>query len=76
MASYPKSGNTLVRSLLSSYFFSTDGKFNFDLLESIKQFPNNDLFKKFGIDVRNEEELVKNYIKIQTLINKNRSTQF
>ena len=25
LASYPKSGNTLVRSLLSSYFFSKDG---------------------------------------------------
>ena len=29
LASYPKSGNTLVRSLLCSYFFSTEGKLNF-----------------------------------------------
>ena len=32
LASYPKSGNTLVRSLLSSYIFSKDGNFNFNLL--------------------------------------------
>ena len=32
LASYPKSGNTFVRSLLSSYIFSKDGNFNFDLL--------------------------------------------
>ena len=45
LASYPKSGNTLMRSILSAYFFSKDGKFNFDLLKNIKQFPDNRLFK-------------------------------
>ncbi len=35
IASYPKSGNTLLRSVLSSLFFSNDGKFNFDLLTKI-----------------------------------------
>ena len=29
LASYPKSGNTFVRSLLSSYFFSEEGYFDF-----------------------------------------------
>ena len=38
IASYPKSGNTWIRSLLSAYLFSKDGKFNFDLLEKIQQF--------------------------------------
>ena len=32
LASYPKSGNTLVKSILSAYFFSNDGKFDFKLL--------------------------------------------
>ena len=27
LASYPKSGNTLFRSILSAYFFSKDGRF-------------------------------------------------
>ena len=35
IASYPKSGNTWVRSFLSAYYFSADGKFNFELLKKI-----------------------------------------
>jgi len=76
LASYPKSGNTLVRSLLASYFFSKDGIFNFDLIKNIKQFPHAPLFKSFGFDIKNEKELIKNYIKVQDSINKKNSTQF
>ena len=36
LASYPKSGNTWLRSLLSAYLFSSDGNFNFKLLNNIK----------------------------------------
>ena len=32
IASYPKSGNTLLRSILSA-LFSSDGNFNFELLK-------------------------------------------
>ena len=32
IASYPKSGNTWVRSLISSYYYSEDGSFDFKLL--------------------------------------------
>ena len=39
IASYPKSGNTYLRSFISSYYYSEDGKFNFDLLLKIPQFP-------------------------------------
>ena len=38
VTSYPKSGNTYVRSLLSSLMYTKDGKFNFKLLKKIKQF--------------------------------------
>ncbi len=65
LASYPKSGNTLVRSLLSSYIFSKDGNFNFKLLRNIKQFPDNSLFKRIGVDTNNEKEMYKNYINLQ-----------
>ena len=41
-ASYPKSGNTWVRSFLSAYYFTDDGMFNFDLLDNFKQFPSKD----------------------------------
>ena len=35
IASYPKSGNTLVRSLIASLFFTDDGVFDFKLLKNI-----------------------------------------
>ena len=38
IASYPKSGNTWIRSLLSSYLFSKDGRFTFELLKNIERF--------------------------------------
>ena len=70
LASYPKSGNTLIRSMLAAYFFSTDGKFNFELLDNIKQFPDNSVLTKLGVDVSNEKEVVKNYIFAQEEINR------
>jgi hypothetical protein len=76
LASYPKSGNTLVRSMLAAYFFSNDGVYNFDLIKNIKQFPKSQLFEKMGIDIKNEKELVKNYIRVQESINKKDSLQF
>ena len=45
LASYPKSGNTWLRSLLSSYYFSRNGEFNFELLKKIDQFPSVNYFK-------------------------------
>ena len=76
LASYPKSGNTFVRSLLSSYIFSRDGKFNFGLLKNIKQFPDNSLFKHLGVDINNEEEMFKNYINTQKIFNQKDSIRF
>ena len=35
IASYPKSGNTLLRAIICSLFFTEDGKFNFKLLRKI-----------------------------------------
>ena len=76
LASYPKSGNTLVRALLSSYFFSKEGIFNFKLIKYIKQFPNAGLFENLGIDIGSDKEVVKNYIKVQESINQKNSIQF
>ena len=38
IASYPKSGNTWIRSIISSMLLTKTGKFNFNLLDSIKVF--------------------------------------
>ena len=45
IASYPKSGNTWVRSIISSYFFSETGNFDFSLLKNISLYPSPKYFK-------------------------------
>ena len=77
LASYPKSGNTLLRSMLTAYFFSKEGIYDdFKLIKNIRQFPHGGLFQKLGIDIRNQEETIKSYIKVQDIINKKDSVQF
>ncbi len=46
IASYPKSGNTWVRSIISSYFFSNIGNFDFSLLKNISLYPGPKYFNK------------------------------
>tara|TARA_B100001248_G_scaffold227619_1_gene186144 strand:- start:929 stop:1690 length:762 start_codon:yes stop_codon:yes gene_type:complete len=76
LASYPQSGNNFVRSLLSSYIFSEDGSFDAKLLENIDLFPNNFLFQQLGVNINNEDEMYKNYINSQKIINKKDSIMF
>ena len=59
IASYPKSGNTYIRSFLASYYFSQDGKFDFDQLLKIHQFPNMK-FSKFKSN--DKEEASRNWL--------------
>jgi hypothetical protein len=65
IGSYPKSGNTYIRSFLSAYYFSKDGQFNFDLLKNIKQFPNTEFFDK---PIENEAEASDNWLIAQKKI--------
>ena len=77
LASYPKSGNTLMRSILSSYFYSKDGNFEFKNLNQIKQFPMSVDFMSLGIDIENDKEVFQNFINVQKFINeKKRSLSF
>ena len=76
LASYPNSGNDFVRSLLSSYIFSKDGNFNMELIQNIDEFPNNSLFKKLGVDINNMDEMNKNYINSQKILNKKKGIMF
>ena len=59
IASYPKSGNTYLRSFISSYYFSKKGKFDFELLLNILQFPSIKFVKK---NMNSELEASKNWI--------------
>ena len=76
LASYPKSGNTFLRSLLASYFYSENGDFEFEQLKKIEQFPVNENFEKIGININDKFEVAKNYIKAQEEINKIKEVSF
>ena len=67
ISSYPKSGNTYLRSFLSAYYFSEDGEFNFNLLKNIKQFPNKNFFSN---KLNSFEDAVKNYVPAQKVFSK------
>ena len=73
IASYPKSGNTYIRSFLSAYYFSTDGEFNFGLLKNIKQFPDKYFFDR---KIPNIESAIKNYLPAQKKISENGKVKF
>ena len=73
IASYPKSGNTWIRSLLSSYYFSENGSFNFNLLKNIKQFPSIDFFNR---KISSIDEASKNWLIIQRHIKKLKKARF
>ena len=76
IASYPKSGNTWLRALLSSYFYSKDGIFNQNLLKNIAQFPEKRHFVDFNYDPKIITDTSKFWIKAQEQINLNNKLNF
>ena len=76
IASYPKSGNTWVRSLLSSYYFTNDGIFNQKLLANIEQFPQKKFFENFKYNSTVAGDTVKLWIKAQEKINLDNKIRF
>ena len=73
IASYPKSGNTYIRSFLSAYYYSKDGEFDFELLKNIRQFPNVEFFENPFDGVDNASE---HWIEAQKKIKENKRIQF
>ena len=76
LASYPKSGNTWLRSLIANYYFSDSGEFNFDLLEKIESFPSNKYFRKYLDKFKKPHETSKYWIKEQEKINQSKGLKF
>ena len=76
LASYPKSGNTWLRSMISSLIFSGDGEFNFDLIKNIPQFPVEKNFKEFTDNFKDIDEIKKYWILAQDKINLDRKIKF
>ena len=73
IASYPKSGNTYIRSFLSAYYFSKDGTFDFDLLNNIKQFPNTEFF---DTNIKDLDEASSNWVYAQKKIKDQNKIKF
>ena len=76
IASYPKSGNTWIRSFISSLLYSEDGINDFSKLKKIRQFPNRDLFKNFASDLQDPKEIYSNWENVQDFINLNDEIKF
>ena len=77
IASYPKSGNTWLRALLSAYYFTSDGFFSNDnLLKKISQFPEKKYFERFEYKKEIIGETSKLWIKAQELINQDNKIKF
>ena len=69
IASYPKSGNTWLRSLLTAYYYSEDGMFDFNLLSKIYQFPSEVFFRSYKKNFLNISDTAKYWIDAQEKIN-------
>ena len=76
IASYPKSGNTWLRSLLSSYYYSQDGFFDQELLIQIGQFPEKKYFAGFDYDSSIITDTSKFWISAQDKINQDKKFRF
>ena len=68
-ASYPKSGNTWIRAIITSLVYSEDGLFNFDMLKKINLFPKRYYFKEFTNDYSNLKRISQHWINAQQNIN-------
>ena len=76
LASYPKSGNTWVRSFISSLLYSKDGTNDFSKLENIKQFPVRSQFQNFIDDLQDIKQVYQNWSIVQNYLNLDNKIKF
>tara|TARA_R100001530_G_scaffold82185_1_gene57318 strand:+ start:216 stop:1025 length:810 start_codon:yes stop_codon:yes gene_type:complete len=69
LASYPKSGNTWVRSFLANYINKHTSSFYFDMLKQILKFPRQELYDQLKIDTTKFTNIASNWINMQEFIN-------
>ena len=60
LASYPKSGNTWLRSFLTNYLNKRTSNFDFSLLDQIRRFPRKELYDPLKVNFNKFSEIVKN----------------
>ena len=76
VASYPKSGNTWVRSIISSLIYTEDGIFDFPSIKKIDQYPQRRFLEYFTQDYNNIHEIKKHWITSQERINLDSKIKF
>ena len=76
IASYPKSGNTWLRSIITSLLYTTDGIFDFKLIKKIKQFPTRNQFQEFTRNFNDINEISKFWLLAQDKINLTKEIKF
>ena len=77
IASYPKSGNTWLRALLSTYYYTKDGIFSDDkILGNIEQFPEKKYFTNFKYDPTLPGDTSRLWIETQNKINSDKKIKF
>ena len=68
IASYPKSGNTWVRSFLTNYLSDNDD-FDFNQLKKIDKFPRGSLYKELNVNENDFNDIASNWIPMQIFLN-------
>jgi hypothetical protein len=76
IASYPKSGNTWVRALISAYYYSQDGIFTEKTIKKIGQFPEKIHFDGFDYNPEIVTDTTRFWIKAQDRINEDKKIKF
>jgi len=76
IASYPKSGNTWLRALISAYFYTSDGVFQEKVINNIGQFPEKRHFINFNYNQNIVTDTTKFWLKAQEKINSDNKLRF
>ena len=77
LASYPKNGNTWLRSLISAYYYTKDGVFLGDKhLRNVDQFPVKKFLNTFDYDLNLPGDTARFWVAAQEKINEERKLKF
>ena len=76
LASYPKSGNTWIRSFLTSLLFSKDGESDLSKIKQISQYPLREHFRSLVNNIDDINQLSENWIASQDLLNLDNKIKF
>ena len=77
LASYPKNGNTWLRSLISAYYYTKDGIFLGDNhLKNVEQFPVKKYLESFDYDLSIPGDTSRLWVLAQEKINEDRKIKF